>query len=670
MRRILIILLILPFWIFGQTGITLVPDVDASHLGGFLPAYYVDTTDFAANTIRYVDASYSNRIASNGTIIAPFTTIADALLVAVSGDIILVFPGSYTEHVTFTAKPLALIGYGGYTQTFLEATVVSAAGIDVVDSVYIEGITITGDAGGAIIELAQNETGVIIRNCDINTTGSNTFGISVGAAGSVDLDVQFNIFRGNSGDGMIWLSKTNTGTIIANNTFIGADSTSGYAIQTAGMDGGRFNDNIISGFASGIFPHTVTSGSSGTFNIEIFNNTIFNCSNAIRLGHTSMTVNMDSVSVFNNLCYDNSNGIIVANDAQVLSGTFNIIGNILTRNTANYTNANTAPFNLANFIEGDLNANTITVNSDYTLPLADGNVNDIMQTNADGTMSFIANAGFAGVLGFDFSNPSMILVFTVSDTLKYSTGHGHNELRLLTDGVFNGDVVINGELTVTGDASLHASMFFNVNTSDQTPVAADTIGIINFISGSSHGFEFEAGESGTFSSTADNGADVTITTGGAHTVDVGDYVVISQASTVGSFDISGTYIVTADGGTTFDIAFADWDASETGIWQSPSQVKLTQAGVTDVDFLIDWNLSASASGTPSGDIVDWGVYVNTSPIIKTFARRTLSTSGTWGNFGGGGIRAISTNDIIYMIFVSDDVDPITHRFGSIRITQL
>lgn len=230
-------------------------------------------------------------------------------------------------------------------------------------------------------------------------------------------------------------------------------------------------------------------------------------------------------------------------------------------------------------------------------------------------------------------------------------------------------VTLTGSFIATAGQGIHGEMYFNTNTNDQTPVAGDDIGINNMVVGSLDGFAFEAGESGTFSGTADNGGDVTITAGGAHTMDIGDWVVISQATSNGSFDITGVFLVTADGGTTFDITFADWDASETGVWQSPSQLSLTQANISSIEFDIKWEISASVDGNPAGDIVDWGVYVNSTKQINTFARRTLSTGSVWGVFGGGGFVTLSTSDEVYMFLNSDDTNALTHRYGHFTITQ-
>jgi len=261
----------------------------------------------------------------------------------------------------------------------------------------------------------------------------------------------------------------------------------------------------------------------------------------------------------------------------------------------------------------------------------------------------------------------LILLFMLITSLMFAQNQTSN-----TKYNFNvtNDLIVGGDLSVSGSSTAHADIYFNSNGTAQTPVANDTIGVTLFTEGDLSGFTFDAGESGTFTGTADNGGDITITCGGAHTVDVGDWIVISQASSNGSYDIDGVFQVTADGGTTFDITFADWDASETGVWQSPSQLTLSQVGLSNATFRVDWNISASVAGTPAGDQVIWGCYVNGMYQVNTMQQRTLSTGSVYGSFGNGGFVTLTTGDEIFMFFLSDDVNALTHKLGTLRVEQL
>ena len=512
MKKLLLIFMLLPFLGLAQDGLVIEPRIDAQSLGGFLPDYYLDTTDFAAITIQHVNTAYVGSITSDGSIKAPFTTIQEGITSASSGDIVLVYPGSYTEHLTITTDSLKIIGYGA-NQTFLETTVTGGTGIALTDYTTFQGIKFTGDAAGAIIELDANETNVFIKDCIFDITGSNTFGISGGAAGSDSLFVENCTFYTNSGDGAIWLEKTNTNTVIDNNIFYGVDSTSGYAIQTAGIDGARFTNNQIEGFASGIFPHTVTTTSSGTYNVLIEGNTIKDCSKAIRLGHSSMTVDMDSMFVYNNTWYYNSFGIYIENDAQVLSGTFEVTGNTLAENTVNIRNDGTAPAYSANIennhyvavaapvVGADLTNKTyvdaqITVQDlDFAGDAGTGDVDLDSQTFTiagtaneietaasgqaltiglptltilpDGTTATTQSSGdnstkvattayadgaVSGNIDFkvDATNPSQVIFIVENDTIIESFGHNHNQYLLKTGGTISSDVSITGNLDITG----------------------------------------------------------------------------------------------------------------------------------------------------------------------------------------------------------------------------
>ncbi len=473
------LLILLPFIFFATfimaqqgDGSVIEPRIDAQTLNGFDESYFLDTTDFAVTKVWYVDVNYSGDQLSNGTLFAPFTAIQQAFDSCSVGDIVLVYPGTYpAEHLHPIIDSIKLLSLSGPSQTFVALTASGGTGFDVDnEGMTIEGITFTGDAG-FLIQLEGGEDAFTLRYCELDTEGTPSIGLNIGASGCSNMIVENNKFISETGDGAIWMEKNVTNPLIRNNWFVGSDSTSSYAIQTTGSTGGRYINNLIEGYASGIFLHTVTAGSGGTANEEITGNIIRNCSKAIRLGHTSQTVDMDSIFIFQNLCYHNSFGIEIANDGDVLSGTFLEIGNIYTDNTVNRRNAGTEPAYLNNHINGgttmngELDATTITVNSDYTFPAADGNANFIMETDGAGTLSFIANAGFAGVLGFDFSNPSMVRVFRVGDTLIYSTGHGHNELRLQTDRDFVGDVDITGDLVVSGDITHnHSSGLMFIST--------------------------------------------------------------------------------------------------------------------------------------------------------------------------------------------------------------
>ena len=305
------------------------------------------------DNVLWVDISFS-AVTSTGSINRPYSTISAALTASTSGDLILVVPGVYSEHLAVTQDSISIIGVGGAEVTFLEALSSGGTGIALVDYTLIKGFHLTTDAAGAIIELNGGENSVQILDNVINSTGSGTFGISVGASGSDSLLIQGNTFKTNSGDGAIWLQKTNTNTVVDNNFFFGSDSTSGYAIQTAGINVGTFSNNVIDGYASGIFVHTVTSGTAGSYNVLIEGNTIKESAKAIRLGHASQSTNMDSIFVVDNTLHHNNIGVHIADDATILANTFEIIDNRFLENTSDYTNDHSTlvPYSILSWSNG------------------------------------------------------------------------------------------------------------------------------------------------------------------------------------------------------------------------------------------------------------------------------------------------------------------------------
>lgn len=363
MKKIFLFLAGLAFasGLFAQSVEVIEPKINAQTIEG------MDTSELvarmaelgiSANTI-WVDGTYASTT-STGSRLAPFTTIVDALAVAVAGDVIAVMPGSYNEHVEITVDSLTLISYAGPQSTFIEFVAVSSSGIEPDAYAVIDGFTLSTNTG-FVAEIGTGDDNVTFRNCVFNTKNAATMGISVGAAGCDSLLVENCTFYTNTGDGAIWLAKNTTNAIINDNRFFGADSTSGYAIQAAGSAGDRYTNNFIDGFASGIFPHTVTTGSPGTYNILIEGNTIRDCSYGIRLGHSSMTANMDSVFVNNNTLFYNSKGLYIANAASNLVESFIITGNNIYKNTTvDYRNdhASLLPLYVSNMVSGIFSSNT------------------------------------------------------------------------------------------------------------------------------------------------------------------------------------------------------------------------------------------------------------------------------------------------------------------------
>lgn len=284
----------------------------------------------------------------------------------------------------------------------------------------------------------------------------------------------------------------------------------------------------------------------------------------------------------------------------------------------------------------------------------------------DGVGIFNNNAN-ALQLGDDASDVDVVLNFK-ANTADGSITFMEDEDRFDFDNhvKVGGDLTVSGNLLVTGSETYYAEMYFNNNSSAQTPTANDTTGIIYFTQGDLNGFTFDAGSSGSYTEVADGGGGTIAILDAEHGLSVGDWIMITNSSVAG---YEGVHVVTYVATDTFKVAVA-YSATATGDWQEPSRVTLTQAGLTNAKFKVDWNISGSVAGSPAGDAVVWGVYVNEIPKVEAHQIRTLSTGGVYGSFGSGAIINMSTNDDLFMFFVSDDTNALTHKYGSVRLLKL
>lgn len=583
------------------------------------------------DNVLWVDISFS-AVTSTGSINRPYSTISDAITASASGDLILVVPGTYSEHLTITQTNISIIGVGGSEVTFLEALQSGGTGIDLVDYTLIKGFTLTSDAAGTIIQLDAGETGVQILDNVINSTGAATFGIVGGTSGSDEFLVQGNTFRTNSGDGAIWLEKNHTNTIIDDNYFFGADSTSGYAIQTAGINVARFSDNVIEGFASGIFPHTATTASSGTYNIVIEGNSIKHTANAIRLGHSSQTVNMDSVFVFNNTLYENNRGIFIDDDATILVNTFSIVDNRITDNTTNYNNNHSSlvPYALSNFIGADFTS---------TGSVEGGSLTDGTATLTGGAWTGLTSLAIDNLLldGNTFSSTAGtdLLITPLAGEDVIIDGHFEFDGNLLTAITDNNTILaayagknITIESVTFDNNVVTATSFVGALTGNASTATAlqnpRTIGGVSFdgtanitVASATGGFAI-TGDLNTTGARVTKGwfidLEVTNAIAGAITGNAATATALENPRTIGGVSFNGTANITvasATGGFTVTGALTD------GTFSTTSGVFTGMVSMTD--GTASWNTSnlsgfGTISATGNLTLDNTGATVN-SPII-------------------------------------------------------
>lgn len=211
--------------------------------------------------------------------------------------------------------------------------------------------------------------------------------------------------------------------------------------------------------------------------------------------------------------------------------------------------------------------------------------------------------------------------------------------------------------------SLSADMYFDDNGTAQTPTADDTIGIRYFTQGILNGFSFDAGSGAAYTAVVqtDTVGIISVVSAG-HGLSTGNWITLED----GIYD--GVYIVTSVDTDTIRVA-TTFVSDDAGSWVEPSRLTLTQTGIINQVFKIDWNISSSVAGTPVGDDVKWGVHVNNVHWTKLEQRRTLTTGSVYGSFGNGGLVTLSTGDDIFMFFLSDDTNALTHYAGCLRIEQ-
>ena len=136
---------------------------------------------------------------------------------------------------------------------------------------------------------------------------------------------------------------------------------------------------------------------------------------------------------------------------------------------------------------------------------AEGTVNQILEFNADGTMSPITNAAATGIVGVDASNISAVQLFTTVDTNTASFGHNHTEYLLWLHYKFPPITTVNAATydLLSTDEILHV-------TYTATGVITITLPTAEVISGR-HILIKDTGNAGT--------NNITIDTEGSETID-------------------------------------------------------------------------------------------------------------------------------------------------------
>lgn len=477
MKKFIFLLAFLVPWILSAQEEQIV-NIDPGGWGGIINIDPGGSLDVLLDSVQnWIWVSKDNQTGTEtGTMIYPYNTIQEGIDVATSGDVVIVLEPvsgiAYAEHLVIATDSVRLMTLEGQTVR-VELQSSSSTGLLVTgDGVIIGGgsgmgFTFSANAG-RMIELAADEVDVEITYNTIIVDGGGTMGISVGAAGATRLKVKHNLFIVASGQGGFFATKNLDDVDISNNEFQGADSTSSYAIQFSGFNGGAIYDNYIhkgqtvgGGFASGIFPHTNTSDPHTSDSLEIYNNIVQNCSNGIRLGHSN-GADMKENYVYNNILQYNSRGIFVHNDAQVFPATYDIYNNNFSDNTNNVVNDHATGLNIGlnTFDEATIIGNLATTTTTVLTPLSTGEVDTLETADVTEVTLDTLNVNYITVNDFLFyqSHGAMTYVSTAG-TQTIGTGGTFERLNegaiAYTAAHLNDWTHDDGRLTYTGAESQH-----------------------------------------------------------------------------------------------------------------------------------------------------------------------------------------------------------------------
>ncbi len=227
-----------------------------------------------------------------------YTTIQDAVNNAISGDTILVYPGTYSENVD-VGKELNITSVGGVSVTHVTA----AASNDNVFHIIADGVTINGfnmsgatDATGIRIESSNHST--IINNMLSN----NYLGISL--IYSDNNNVTINNASGNIYAGIYLLQSDNNDL---NDNIVSNNAQYGIYLSSLGVvsRNNYFTNNTVYNNLKGIF---LQSPQDST----LTNNTVFNnTNNGITLDSSGDNFDTENNTLIGNTVLNNYNGVII-----------------------------------------------------------------------------------------------------------------------------------------------------------------------------------------------------------------------------------------------------------------------------------------------------------------------------------------------------------------------
>ena len=152
-------------------------------------------------------------------------SIQEAIDLAADFDTVLVFPGTYTEHIDFTGKSIVVTSSGGSSETVLRpedanvslVTINSGEG----EGTQFSGFTLTGVLNAHALTIGNQAVPQISHNVFYENIGAGISdkAVILCASDSGQTVITRNIFYDNLGIGCVWILSGKTS--VYNNTFVG-----------------------------------------------------------------------------------------------------------------------------------------------------------------------------------------------------------------------------------------------------------------------------------------------------------------------------------------------------------------------------------------------------------------------------------------------------------------
>ncbi|MHC4889111.1 MAG: beta strand repeat-containing protein, partial [Planctomycetota bacterium] len=260
-------------------------------------------------------------------------SIQNGIDVSASGATITVANGTYNENLTVNKSDLTLKSKLGEDVTLNANSdnvvdLVSGADGFTLGGADGEGFTINSGGGAArLVQITHGSPDVEISWNTLDTTGSASMGINIGAAGATGLNINENTFIAEE-------------ATVSDNTFTGPGGfVSGYAMQFKAATGAStITGNTITGYGWGV---GVLSGGGGTSGLTISDNSISDCITGIGLVQYQAG-DITTVAITSNTLSNNTTGVKIYDGANVKASNFTIQGNSLSGNTTGLANNHTS----------------------------------------------------------------------------------------------------------------------------------------------------------------------------------------------------------------------------------------------------------------------------------------------------------------------------------------